>query len=74
MWPEEARSNWIQKIMKYMKAKVFKYYECHPSEVKEEWSKCIISIDEKSHALKKLKGIKTKKENLPTDTPPLVIV
>ena len=42
-------------IMKYVKAKVFEYYECNPSEIKEEWSKCIVSIDEKSRAFKKLK-------------------
>ena len=40
-------------IMKCVKAKTFEYYECHPSEVKEEWGKCIVSIDEKSHAIKK---------------------
>ena len=53
-------------IMKYVKAKTFEYYECHPSEVKEEWNKCVVSIDEKSHALKKLKGNKMEKENLNT--------
>ena len=42
-------------VMKFVKAKVFEYYECNPSEIKEEWSKCIVSIDEKSRALKKLK-------------------
>ena len=47
--------------MKYVKAKTFKYYECHPSEVKEEWNKCVVSIDKKSRALK---SNKTEKENL----------
>ena len=51
-------------IMKYVKAKTFEYYECHSSEVKEEWNKCVVSIDEKSRALKKLKGNKMEKENL----------
>ena len=51
-------------IMKYVKAKTFEYYECHPSEVKEEWAKCVVSIDEKSRALKKLKSNKPEKENL----------
>ena len=40
-------------IMKYVKAKVFEYYECNPSEIKEEWSKCIVSIDEPSKSLKR---------------------
>ena len=53
-------------IMKYVKAKAFEYYECHPTEVKEEWNKCVVSIDEKSRALKKLKGNKMEKENLNT--------
>ena len=44
--------------IKYVKAKCFEFYECHSSEVKEEWSKCVISIDEKSQALKKIKGKK----------------
>lgn len=51
-------------IMEYVKAKTFEYYECHPSEVKEEWNKCIVSIDEKSRAVKKLKGYTIEKENL----------
>ena len=55
-------------IMKYVKAKSFEYYECHPSEVKEEWNKCVVLIDEKSRALKKLKGNKMEKENLNTTT------
>lgn len=42
-------------IMKFIKAKVFEYYECNPSDIKDEWSKCIVAIDEKSRALKKLK-------------------
>lgn len=50
-------------IIKYVKAKCFDFYECHPSEVKEEWSKCVISIDEKSRALKKIKS-KKETENL----------
>jgi len=49
--------------MKYVKAKTFEYYDCHPSKVKEEWNKCVVSIDEKSHVLKKLKGKKMEKEN-----------
>lgn len=47
-------------IMKFVKAKTFEYYECSASEVKEEWNKCIVSIDEKSRALKKRKCIKEK--------------
>ena len=50
-------------IIKYVKAKCFKFCECHSSEVKEEWDKCVISIDEKSRAWKKLKG-KRETENL----------
>ena len=42
-------------VMRYIKAKAFEYYECNPSEIKEEWAKCIVSIDEKSRALKRLK-------------------
>lgn len=45
-------------IIKYVKAKAFEFYECPPSEVKEEWAKCVISIDEKSRSLKKLKSFK----------------
>lgn len=33
-------------IMQYIKAKVFEYYECNSSEIKEEWAKCIVAIDE----------------------------
>ena len=40
------------KYNKIYKAKAFEYYECHPSEVKEKWGKCIISIDKKLRALK----------------------
>ena len=43
-------------VMKYIKAKVFEFYECCPSETKVEWRKCITSIDEKSRALKKRKN------------------
>ena len=39
-------------IMQYIKAKDFEFYECLASEVKEEWKKCIKSIDDKSRALK----------------------
>ena len=42
-------------VMRYIKAKVFEYCECNSSEIKEEWAKCIVSIDEKSRALKRLK-------------------
>ena len=48
-------------IIKYVKAKCFVFYECHPSEVKEEWSKCLISTDERSRTLKKLKGKRDRK-------------
>ena len=34
-------------IIKYVKAKCFEFYKCHPLKVKEAWSKCVISIDEK---------------------------
>ena len=37
---------------------MFDFYECHPSELKEEWSKCVISVDGKSLAMKKLKSKK----------------
>ena len=50
-------------IIKYVKAKCFKFYECHLSEVEEECSKCVIPIDEKSRALKNIKG-KKEIENL----------
>lgn len=43
-------------IIEYVKEKVFEYYECKPCEVKAEWAKCITAIDEKSRALRKLKG------------------
>lgn len=49
-------------IMKYIKAKCFEYFECPPSEIKNEWSKCVVSIDEKSRALKKLKCYKKETE------------
>jgi len=48
-------------IIKYIKTKVFEYYECNPSEIKKEWARCVTAIDEKSRALRKLKG--TKSEN-----------
>ena len=47
-------------IMQYIKAKVFEYYECNSSEIKEEWAKCIVAIDEKSRALKRLKRTEDK--------------
>lgn len=47
------------RIMKYIQAKAFAYYECNASEVKKEWANCITAIDEKSRALKK----KLKTEN-----------
>lgn len=40
-------------IMAYIKAKVFEYYECNPSEIKNQWAKCVTAIDDKSRALKK---------------------
>ena len=40
-------------IMQCIKAKDFEFYECLASEVKEEWKKCIKSIDDKSRALKR---------------------
>ena len=46
--------------MQYIKAKVFEYYECNPSEIKEERAKCIVAIDEKSRALKRLKRTEDK--------------
>ena len=45
-------------IIKYVKAKAFEYYECSQPEVKKEWAKCIIAIDEKSRSLKKRKSYK----------------
>lgn len=45
-------------IIKYVKAKAFEFYECPQSDIKEEWAKCVVSIDEKSRALKKLKSFK----------------
>ena len=48
-------------IIKYIKTKVFEYYECNPSEIKKEWARCETAIDENSRALRKLKG--TKSEN-----------
>lgn len=46
-------------IMMYIQAKVFEYYECNPSEIKKEWTKCVTAIDEKSRALKRLKSKKS---------------
>ena len=43
-------------IIKYVKEKVFEYYECNPAEVKKEWKRCVTAIDEKSRSLRKLKG------------------
>ena len=43
-------------IMAYIKAKVFEYYECNPSEIKNIWAKCVTAIDDKSRALKRLKS------------------
>ena len=40
-------------IMQYVKAKVFSFYECNPSEINGEWKKCIKSIDDKSRGLKR---------------------
>ena len=42
-------------IMRYIKVKVFEFYECNGSEVEDEWKKCIKSIDDKSRALKRKK-------------------
>ena len=44
-------------VMRYIKAKVFQFYECNVSEMKDEWKKCIKSIDDKSRALKKKKMV-----------------
>ena len=44
-------------IMKYVKAKVFEFYECPQSNIEDEWKKCIKSIDDKSRALKKRKEL-----------------
>ena len=44
-------------VMGYIKAKVFQFYECNVSEIKDEWKKCIKSIDDKSRALKKKKTV-----------------
>ena len=44
-------------IMKYIKAKVFDFYECNASEIKAEWAKCVTSIDDKSRSLKKRKSL-----------------
>ena len=33
-------------IIKYVKAKAFEFYECPQSDIKEEWAKCVVSIDE----------------------------
>ena len=41
----------------YIKAKVFQFYECNVSEIKDEWKKCIKSMDNKSRALKKKKTV-----------------
>ena len=49
-------------IMAYIKAKVFEYYECNPSEIKNQWAKCVTAIDDKSRALKRLK-LSVKSEN-----------
>ena len=49
-------------IMAYIKAKVFEYYECNPSEIKNIWANCITAIDDKSRALKRLKSF-IKSEN-----------
>ena len=40
-------------IMQYIKAKVFEFYECNASEVKDQWKKCITSIDDKSRGLRR---------------------
>ena len=42
-------------IMQYIKAKVFEFYECNSSQIKDEWKKCIKSIYDKSRALKRKK-------------------
>ena len=44
-------------VIKYIKKKVFEFYECSNLEKKEEWKNCVKSIDEKSRALKKRKGL-----------------
>lgn len=43
-------------IIKYVKAKVFEFYECSSLETKTEWAKCVVSIDDKSRSLKKRKS------------------
>ena len=44
-----------KEIIKYIKKKSFEFYPCTDSEVKEEWDKCIISIDESARSLKRQK-------------------
>ena len=44
-------------IMKYVKKKVFEFYECTNSEKKDEWRNCVKSVDDKSRALKKRSGL-----------------
>ena len=45
-------------VIRYVKAKAFKFYECPEPDVQREWAKCVISIDEKSRSLKKQKSYK----------------
>lgn len=40
-------------VVKYAKDKCFEYFPCATSAVKDEWSKCVISIDESCRRLNK---------------------
>ena len=40
-------------VVQYVKAKSFEYYPCQATDIKKEWSLCIISIDESCRRLNK---------------------
>ena len=40
-------------VVQYVKTKCFEYYPCQATEIKKEWSLCIISIDESCRRLNK---------------------
>ena len=44
-------------VVKYAKVKCFEYFPCPSSSIKDEWSLCVISIDESCRRLKKQKKV-----------------
>ena len=40
-------------VVQYVKTKCFEYYPCQATDIKKEWSLCIISFDESSRRLNK---------------------